>query len=128
MPSMSAYFSLISFFCKCTVYARYRCIVCGIHSTRTVALLLLVCTGSTMNISAVSVCYYSSKNVYSIVCIILRLHGEYDTVLRLIDGTKYSTTRSLESRYGKRYHFANPWCVTYVRTSSPLYVVTKTKT
>ena len=78
------------------------------YSTSTVVLLLSVCTGCTGTVLAVSVYYYSSKNVYSILYIILRLHSEYDTVLRFIDGTEYSTIWNLEFRYGKWYHFANP--------------------
>ena len=83
----------------------------GMYSTSTVVLLLLVCTGCTGTVLAVSVYYYSSKNVYSIVDIILRLHSKYKTLLRFIDGTEYSTTWSLESRYGKwysEYYFSNP--------------------
>ena len=89
---------------------RALCIVYGTDFTSsTVVLLLSVCTGCTGTVLAVSVYYYSSKNVYSIVYIILRLHSKFKTVLRFIDGTEYSTTWSLESRYGKWYHFSNPW-------------------
>ena len=91
--------------CVCDV----QCILHGMYSTSTIVLLLLVCTGCTVNVLAVSVYYYSSKNVYSIVYIILRLHSEYKTVLRFLDGTEYSTTWSSESQYGKWYHFSNPW-------------------
>ena len=73
---------------------RALCIVHGTDSTSSTVVLLVY--------------YYSSKNVYSIVYIILRLHSKYKTVLRFIDGTEYSTTWSLESRYGKWYHFSNP--------------------
>ena len=95
-----------------SMYAlRLPIILHGMYETSTVVLLLLVCTGCTGTVSAVSVYYYSSKNVYSIVYIILRLHSKYKTLLRFIDGTEYSTTWSLESRYGKWYHFSNPWTV-----------------
>ena len=86
-----------------TMYAMNQYILHGMYSTSTIVLLLSVCTGCTGNVLAVSVYYYSSKNVYSIVYIILRLHSEYKTVLRFIDGTEYSTTWSSESQYGKWY-------------------------
>ena len=61
-----------------SMYAlRLLIILHGMYSIRTVVLLLLVCTaGCTGTVLAVSVYYYSSKNVYSIVYIILRLHSK----------------------------------------------------
>ena len=128
MPSMSAYL----LFCKHTVYALLStlCIVHGMDSTSstvgmdstssTVVLLLSVCTGCTGTVLAVSVYYYSSKNVYSTFYIILRLRSKYDTILRFIDGTEYSTKWNLEFRYGKWYHFANP-CY---KLQTKMYVLT----